>query len=195
MNCFAALSLLLAGALVAPANAQTPLVIKPLAEKKVSELPPGALHWRIETFPTRGAADAAAGAWSLVAQTDGKVWLFTLGAAGGATPGATKVAEVGPIAHIAATQYLLRVNEAKGPPGSVTAVHSHPGSEAFFVLSGVQSIRGPDGVLRVAAGHAEPGRGADVPMQVSSSGTSDLHALVMFVVDATRPFSAPAALP
>jgi len=32
-------------------------------------------------------------------------------------------------------------------------------------------------------------------MQVSSSGSTDLHALVMFVVDAKRPFSPPAALP
>jgi hypothetical protein len=32
-------------------------------------------------------------------------------------------------------------------------------------------------------------------MQVSSSGSTDLHALVMFVVDATKPFSSPAAFP
>jgi hypothetical protein len=32
-------------------------------------------------------------------------------------------------------------------------------------------------------------------MQVSSSGDGDLHALVMFVVDAGRPFSSPAAMP
>jgi len=32
-------------------------------------------------------------------------------------------------------------------------------------------------------------------MQVSSSGSVNLHALVMFVVDATRPFSSPAKLP
>jgi hypothetical protein len=35
------------------------------------------------------------------------------------------------------------------------------------------------------------GRG-EAAMQVSSSGSTDLHALVMFVVDATRPFSSPA---
>jgi hypothetical protein len=180
---------------VAAGHAQQPLVIKPLAEKKVAELPAGPLHWRIETFPGRAAAAAAAGAWSLVAEADGKVWLFTLGAPGGATPGGTKVAELGPVPRVTASQYLLRINEASGPPGSRTAIHSHPGSEAFFVLSGEQSIRGPDGVLRITAGHAEAGRGADVPMQVSSSGTADLHALVMFVVDATRPFSSPAALP
>ena len=29
------------------------------------------------------------------------------------------------------------------------------------------------------------------PMQVWSSGTADLHSLVMFVVDAARPFSTP----
>ena len=172
-----------------------PLVIKPLAEKKVTELPPGSLFWRIETFATPDKAQVAAGPWSLVAEADGKTWLFTLGAAGGSTPGGTRVGEVGPIPRPAASQYLLRINEATGHPGSITPIHSHPGSEAFFVLSGEQTIRGPDGVMKVSAGRAEAGRGAGVPMQVSSSGTSDLHALVMFVVDATRPFSSPATLP
>jgi quercetin dioxygenase-like cupin family protein len=171
------------------------LAIKSIAEKKVAELPAGTLHWRVETFPSRDAAQAAAGPWSLVAEADGRVWLFTLAATGGTTPGGTRVAEVGPIPRVKATQYLLRINEATGVPGSKTSVHSHPGSEAFFVLSGEQSIQGPDGVLRVSAGQATAGRGADVPMQVSSSGAQDLRALVMFVVDATRPFSTPATLP
>jgi hypothetical protein len=177
------------------ADAQDALAIKPLAEKKVAELPAGTLHWRIETFASRNAAEAAAGPWSLVVEADGRVWLFTLGPAGGATLGGTKVADVGPIPRVSAPQYLLRINEAKGARGSVTPIHTHPGSEAFFVLTGEQSIRGPDGVLRVAAGQASAGRGADVPMQVSSSGPEDLRALVMFVVDATRPFSSPSTMP
>jgi hypothetical protein len=32
-------------------------------------------------------------------------------------------------------------------------------------------------------------------MEVLSSGSADLHALVMFVVDADKPFSSPAKLP
>jgi hypothetical protein len=32
-------------------------------------------------------------------------------------------------------------------------------------------------------------------MEVSSTGTADLHALVMFVMDATKPFSSPATMP
>jgi hypothetical protein len=40
-----------------------------------------------------------------------------------------------------------------------------------------------------------PGHGAGMPMEVSSSGATDLNALVMFVVDATKPFSSPATMP
>lgn len=192
----AAMALASASLLMPPsAIAGQPLVIKPLAEKKVSELPPGPLFWRIENFAALSQAQEAAGQWSLVAESAGKVWLFTLGPAGASSPGGTKVAEVGPIPRITAPQYLLRINEASGPPGSKTSVHTHPGSETFFVLTGEQSIRGPHGVMRVSTGHAEAGHGADMAMQVSSTGSTDLHALVMFVVDATKPFSSPAKLP
>jgi mannose-6-phosphate isomerase-like protein (cupin superfamily) len=177
------------------AIAQQPLVIKALAEKKVAELPAGPLFWRIENFTALAQAQAAAGTWALVAESSDKVWLFTLGPAGGSSAGGTKVAEFGPIPRIVAPQYLLRINEASGPPGSVTPVHTHPGSEAFYVLAGEQTIRTPKGTLRVKAGQPEAGYGSDNPMQVSSSGSTDLHSLVMFVVDATRPFSSPAKLP
>lgn len=176
------------------AIAQQALVIKALSEKKVTELPAGPLFWRIENFPMLAQAQAAAGATGLAVESGGKVWLFTLGPAGGST-GGTKVAEVGPLPNVVATQYLLRINEATGSSGSITPVHTHPGSEAFYVLAGEQSIQSPHGVLRVRPGQAETGHGADMPMQVSSSGSSDLHALVMFVVDATKPFSSPAKFP
>jgi hypothetical protein len=177
------------------ALAQQKFVIKNLAEKKIAELPAGSLYWRIENFPTLAQAQSAAGPMALAVESRGKVWLFTLGSSGGSTAGGTKVAEVGPIPRVVAPQYLLRINEASGPPGSVTPQHTHPGSEAFYVLAGEQTIRTPQGVLRVRAGQPETGRGADNPMQVSSTGSTDLHSLVMFVVDATRPFSSPAKLP
>ena len=192
------LSLLVGAAalvLVSASMAQQALVIRPLAERKVADLPSGELFWRIENYPSKEAAQAAAGNWSLVAEAAGKVWLFTLGSAGGSSPGGTKVSEVGPITRIAAPQYLLRINEASGPPGSVTPVHKHPGSEAFYVLAGEQSIRGPQGTMVVKAGIPEAGHGASTAMQVSSSGSSELHSLVMFVVDAAQPFSSPASLP
>ena len=175
--------------------AAEPLAIKALAERAVPDLPAGELYWRIENFSTLAAAQAAAGPHAIAVEAAGKAWLFTLGAAGGASAGASKVIEFGPIPRVSASRYLLRINEARGKPGAITSVHTHPGSEAFFVLSGEQSIRSPHGVQRVLPGKAEAGHGADVPMQVSSTGQGDLHALVMFVVDATRPFSSPAAMP
>jgi quercetin dioxygenase-like cupin family protein len=166
------------------------LTIKPLAEKKVTELPPGELFWRLETYASLEQAKAAAGQWSLAAESDGKAWLFTLGPSGGATPGATKVTEFGPIPRITAPLYLLRINEATGPSGAITSVHSHPGSESFYPLRGEQRMRGPKGTLVMKPGQPVIGHG-EQPMQVSSTGSEPLHSLVMFVVDATRPFSKP----
>lgn len=46
----------------------------------------------------------------------------------------------------------------------------------------------------VAAGHFSTGNVADTPMRVSSGGTTDLHSLVMLVIDADWSFSTPAKL-
>ena len=175
-----------------PASAQQPLKIKPLTEKKVTALPAGTLYWRVENVATLAAAQASTGEHGLATESAGKVWLFTLGEQGGATGAGTKVTEVGPIPRPEAAVYLLRINEATGAPGSITSVHSHPGSEAFYVLAGEQSIRSDHGTMKVQPGQPAAGHGADMAMQVSSSGSVDLHSLVMFVVDANRPFSTPA---
>ncbi len=143
-----AVSLCVSGFLLLPstAAAQGKFVIKPVAEKKLEQLPAGPLYWRIETFPTLAQAQAAAGPTSLAAEVSGKAWLFTLGPKGGATPGGSEVAEIGPVPPITAPEYLLRINHASGPPGAKTPVHSHPGSEAFYVLAGRLGQKTPEGV-------------------------------------------------
>jgi hypothetical protein len=189
-----ALSLGLTGALLVPstAAAQQKFEIKNVAEKKLKQLPVGPLYWRIENFPTFAQAQAVAGETSLAAEVSGKVWLFTLGPKSGATPGASKVSEIGPVPPITAPEYLLRINHAGGPPGAKTPVHTHPGSEAFYVLAGRLGQKTPHGVSYADAGQSMNGHGPDMAMEVFSAGSSDLDQLVMFVVDATRPFSAPA---
>ena len=189
-----ALSLGLIGALLSHAQAQQKFVIDNVAEKKLEQLPAGPLFWRLENFPTLAQAQAAAGETSLAAEVSGKVWLFTLGPKGATTPGGTRVTEIGPVPPISAPDYLLRINHAGGPPGAKTPVHTHPGSEAFYVLAGRLGQKTPHGVSYAEAGQAMNGHGADVAMEVFSAGTNDLDQLVMFVVDATRPFSSPAKL-
>ena len=170
------------------------LALKVLAEKKVAALPAGRprLYWRVENFPSLAQAQAAAGPMGLAAEAAGKAWLFTLAPKGGSSAGGTKVAEVGPLSPVVAPAYLLRINDGSGPPGSITVVHTHQGTEAFYVLTGELCIRTPQGVLRVPAGRTEAGPGADTVVQISSCGSTNLYELIMFVVDATRPFSSPA---
>ena len=66
-------------------------------------------------------------------------------------------------------------------------VHTHPGTEAFYVLEGQLSFRTPAGVDVVDAGKTLAGVAPDTPMEASSTGTADLHELIMFVVDPAKP--------
>ena len=188
-----------------PAGAQGQYVVKPVAEKRITQLPPGPLYWRVENFPTLEAAKAAVGknSWdpntvsyqastALAAEVAGKAWLVTLGPKGASTPGGTKVAEIGPVPAITAPEYLLRLNQGSGPPDAKTPVHMHPGSEAFYVIDGRLGQRTPHGVSYVEAGRTMNGHQAGMAMEVFNAGTSELTALIMFVVDAAQPFSSPA---
>src|SRR5436309_13111883 len=102
--------------LSATATAQQVLVTKALTEKKVSQLPARPLFWRVENFPTLAQAEVASGPYGLVAGSGGKVWLFTLGSAGGSPSGGAKVVDLGPLPMLLPSAYALRVHEATGPP-------------------------------------------------------------------------------
>jgi len=180
-------------------------VVEPVAQKKIAQLPEGPLYWRVETFPSLTEAKAAVGpdGWdpaavryrtttALIAEVDGTVYVTTLGAKGAATPGGTKLAEVGPVPRFSASEYLLRLNYGSGPPGSTTPVHSHPGSESFYVIRGRLGQKTPDGTAYVDAGHTMNGHVAQTTMEVFNAGTTPLQALIMFLVDAGKPFSVPA---
>jgi quercetin dioxygenase-like cupin family protein len=179
-------------------------VVKPVAEKKITGLPDGALYWRVETFPSLIEAKAAVGpdGWdpaavsyatktALIAEVAGKCYVVTLGSEGASTPGGTKLAEIGPLPPLSAPEFVLRLNYGAGPPGSATPVHSHPGSESFYVISGRLGQKTPEGTAYVDAGHTMKGHAADTTMQVFNAGQVDLQVLIMFVVDAHQPFSVP----
>ena len=172
-----ALSLWAAGVLLTDwtAAAQQKFSIKPVAEVKIRQLPVGPLYWQVENFPTLAEAQAAAGPTSIAAEAAGKVWLFSLGGKGDPSRGGTKVVEIGPVPPVAAPEFLLRINHASGPPGAKTSVHTHPGTEAFYVLSGQLGQKTSHGVSQVGAGQFMPGHGPDTPMEVFSSGTGGLN--------------------
>jgi len=174
------------------ARAAATIATRTLAETKLAQLPAGPLFWRLESFPTSEAAQAASGATGLIIEESDRTLLATLHT-GGSAPGAgTSLAEIGPVAPPQATTYLLRVVELTGPAGSTTAIHMHPGAEAYYVLSGQISVHSLSGNSDAAAGAGLVGPAAGSAMQVINTGTGDLRAFALFVVDADQSFSAPA---
>ncbi len=163
-------------------------VVTKMSEMPVDALPEGDLYWHVETFATLDQAKGAVGEYSLTAEFDDKAWLFTLGDRKAEAMGGTPVASIGPIPRFDAPEYLLRINSATAPSGAKTSIHSHPGSEAFLILSGQLTQRTPYGQHVLNAGATMPGV-PDQTMQVHSTGDEELRELIMFVVDATRPFS------
>lgn len=177
-----------------PAGGAAPrFLVETIAERKVDRLPEGPLYWRVEEFASAALARAAAGPYALAASASGRNWLFTLGRRRGGSESGRVVLETGPIRPPRAEVYLLRINRAGGPPGAATPVHTHPGVETIYVLSGRVTQRTPHGVQHAVAGTALNAHAREMVMQLASSGTDDLDQLVMFVVDANRPFSPPAS--
>lgn len=173
--------------------AQDKFVVEKLAEKPVEALPADPMYWHVAKFKSLDEAEAAAGEHALAAEAFGSAWLFSLGSEDAKKNGGEVVAAIGPIPRVEAENYLLRVNTGTAMPGAMTSIHTHPGVEAFYVLEGELTQRSPDQTLVLASGETAAGR-PHVPMQVVSTGDTELRELIMFVVDADAPFSAPASL-
>jgi quercetin dioxygenase-like cupin family protein len=105
------------------------------------------------------------------------------------------LAEVSPLARPNAQEYLLRISELTGAPGSQSTVHSHPGVESYFIINGEMQVRSTDGVTTVRDGQGMTGVPGGTPVQVANAGSQELLALVLFAVDAGQPLSSPAAFP
>jgi quercetin dioxygenase-like cupin family protein len=82
----------------------------------------------------------------------------------------------------------------KVPPAWRSPEHSHPGSEAFYVLKGRVGHKSLHGTHYADAATVMNSHGGNTPMQVFNAGETDLELFAMFVLDATRPFSSPAKL-
>jgi mannose-6-phosphate isomerase-like protein (cupin superfamily) len=159
--------------------------------KPFTTLPKGVLFLRLENFSTTKAAQDAATSASAIVEWGGKIWLFTLGPKGGRSSGGTLVAEIGPVPEVpAATSYVLDVNEADFGPEMRTQVaqqvHTHPGPEIFYLLTGEQCLETPNGATRARAGEGMVAP-ANTPMQLNITGSSRRDAFFVVVHDAMKP--------
>lgn len=175
------------------AQSKGKFVVTKMAEKTVEVLPDGELYWHVENFGSLDAAKSAGGDYSLAAEFDDKAWLFTLADRKAGGMGGTPVASIGPVPRIDSDGFLLRVNNATAPVGAKTTIHSHPGPEAFLILSGQLTQHTRFGMHVLNAGATMPGV-PDQAMEIHSTGDEELRELIMFVVDPSRPFAEEATL-
>jgi quercetin dioxygenase-like cupin family protein len=183
-----------AAGLVSAVSAQDApkFVVNKVAERNLASLPPGDLYWTAETFSTLDEAKAATTDTAVAVEIDGEAWLLTLGPENKIGHGGRWMASIGPIDRFEAPSYMMRINVSDAPPGTETSVHSHPGSEAMYVMSGEVTVRWPDKTSVIQAGEGSPGQPPDTPMLAVSTGDDTLKELIMFVVDPSQEFATPA---
>ena len=166
-------------------------VVNKVAEKSLANLPAGDLYWTAETFSTLDAAKAAAMDPAVAVEIDGMAWLLTLGPEDKVGHGGHWMTSIGPIDRFEAPAYMLRINVSDAPPGTKTSVHSHPGSEAMYVLSGEATVHWPGKESVIKAGEGSPGQPPHTPMLAASTGEDTLKELIMFIVDPSQDFAKP----
>jgi quercetin dioxygenase-like cupin family protein len=98
-----------------------------------------------------------------------------------------------------AAEYALRilytVTPAGGVGGAAFAVHSHPGTESWYVAAGEQMVWTPGLAVRTEAGQNYAGRPGGTPMILVNTGGEDRRAFTLLVVDAAQPSLSPAIFP
>jgi|SRR5580658_583790 quercetin dioxygenase-like cupin family protein len=158
------------------------------ASTVLGKLPDGPLYWYLDTYATREAAEKAKGKYSTVVESYAKIWLFTISSQNLEANGGQRVARVGPLPLVNAGSYTALYMEATFIPGMRSAVHRHPGPEAWYVLTGEQCLETPGHRMIVRAG--ESGivpEGA--PMMLVGTGTSKRRALVLVLHDSSKPMT------
>jgi quercetin dioxygenase-like cupin family protein len=161
-----------------------------LARRTVQELPKGPLFLFLVAFPTREVAQASAGPTSVVAEAEGRNWVFTLAQDDGGPWRGERVAQIGPLELPPMKAYTIEVATAVLPPGARSRVHTHAGPEAWYMLAGEQCLETPSGARRAAAGQGMTQAGY-TPMQLVVTGNVVRHALVVVVHDADEGFGSP----
>jgi hypothetical protein len=164
-----------------------------LVEKRFNstDLPAGIVFMRFENFATVQSAQRVATAASAVVEAGGKVWLLTLSHEGERSEGGQLVAEVGPVPAIPkAEQYVMDIAEADFGPevkaAVAKAVHTHPGPEIFYLLTGEQCLETPAGAERAHAGEGMVAP-AETPMQLNIIGSAKRDAFFIVIHDASKP--------
>lgn len=147
------------------------------------------LYWHIDRFGTRDSAVAARGPRGTVVESLGQIWLFTLADSSWRPASGRRVARIGPLALVPADSFAAVYMEGVFQPGMQSAVHRHPGVEAWYTIEGEQCVETPKGKLTQRAGEAGLMVEGGLPMRLTATGSGIRRSLVLILQDATQPRS------
>ncbi len=160
------------------------------ARQELGRLPRDTLlYWHVDSFPGLAAADSARTPRSTIVRSLGSNWLFTIAETGWQAPAGYHVAVIGPVPLFAADSFAAVYMEGVFEPGMQTAVHRHPGTEAWYTLTGQQCLETPRGRMVQKAGDPGVMVPGGEPMILTGIGTTIRRSLVLILQDATQPRS------
>ena len=148
---------------------------------------PAAIYWHIYTFPRRADADTAKSPSGIVVEENGRVWLSEFGSRDRPSHGGHRIAVVGPLKLLPAESYTAEIAYSVMQPGDRSRVHTHSGPEAWYVLSGAQCLRTPNGTRSALAG-ATMSVTPNLPMELSVTGSKVARSLTLVIHDSTQEF-------
>jgi quercetin dioxygenase-like cupin family protein len=143
------------------------------------------VYWHLRAFPDRATAEAAKRAGGIVVEEAGRTWLSEFGPRNMATAGGEFVALIGPLQLPVATSYTAVLSYAVMRPGDSSRVHTHPGPEGWYVLTGTQCLETPAGTTSAHAGGTMT-VAPNVPMELNVTGTTIRRAFALVIHDSAQ---------
>jgi quercetin dioxygenase-like cupin family protein len=146
-----------------------------------------AIYWHLYTFPDRAAAEKAKSPSGIVVEEDGRAWLSEFGSRNRPSHGGDRIAVVGPLRLLPAESYTAEIAYSVMQPVDRSRVHTHSGPEAWYVLSGAQCLKTPNGARSARAG-ATMSVMPNLPMELSVIGATVARSLTLVIHDSAQEF-------
>jgi quercetin dioxygenase-like cupin family protein len=152
-----------------------------LDDQPMGELTKTQIFWHLDVYPTRVAAEADKGPRSTIVESLGKTWLLTIDDEAWHPAKGQRIAKIGPLPIIPGEKYSAQYMEAVFTPGMTSAIHTHPGPEAFYTLTGETCPETPEGAQTGRAGGPPVIVAGGVPMHLTATGSEKRTALVLIL--------------
>jgi quercetin dioxygenase-like cupin family protein len=145
------------------------------------------IFWHLDVYPTRVAAEADKGPRSTIIESLGKIWLLTIDDEAWHSAKGQRIAKIGPLPINPGERYSAQYMEAIFTPGMTSAIHNHPGPEAFYTFTGETCLETPEGMQTGRAGRPPVIVAGGVPMHLTATGSEKRSALVLILHQSSKP--------